>query len=194
MSLANLRTPVHLESYFMRVNDGITRILQRPEKNEIAFDILDSDQDVTNALQCLKTKHRQMKYGEIWQVVIGEYPSFQNLKVGHPSGLDILSEDRKIIMELKNRYNTDNASSRETNMKKLVKFKRDHPEYICIYGLINDKKLEGQIKSVTFEETEITFYSGQCLFNFIFGDDTTCILEFVKKTMRDVSTSTAHLT
>ncbi|NBV25373.1 MAG: Eco47II family restriction endonuclease [Proteobacteria bacterium] len=64
-----------------------------------------------------------MKYGEIWQMVIGNYHKFIDLKTGHTSGLDILSTERKIVIELKNRYNTDNASSRKTNLDKLYKYK-----------------------------------------------------------------------
>lgn len=56
----------------------------------------------------MKEKHKQMKIGEIWEEAIGNYDGFIKLK----------------IIELKNRTNTDNHSSRKSNMNKLVKFKK----------------------------------------------------------------------
>ena len=64
-----------------------------------------------------------MKIGEIWEEAIGNYDGFIKLKIGNDTGLDIISKSRKIIIELKNRTNTDNHSSRKANMDKLVKFK-----------------------------------------------------------------------
>lgn len=65
-----------------------------------------------------------MKIGEIWQEIIGQYDTFTNLGRGHHTGLDILSNKRKIIIELKNRTNTDNASAKKSNLDKLVSLKR----------------------------------------------------------------------
>ena len=44
----------------------------------------------------LKEKQRQMKIGEIWQEVIGNYKDFINLGIGHETGLDILSNIKNI--------------------------------------------------------------------------------------------------
>jgi hypothetical protein len=77
-----------------------------------------------------------MKIGEIWQEVLGNYQGYTNLKVGHETGLDILSDSKKVIIELKNRTNTDNSSSKKSNLDKLAKFKKNNPEYTCIYERI----------------------------------------------------------
>jgi hypothetical protein len=61
----------------------------------------------------LKVIQRRMNYGKIWQCVLGNYYGFNDLKTGHETGVDILSVGRKILIELKNRTNTDNSSSRE---------------------------------------------------------------------------------
>jgi hypothetical protein len=70
---------------------------------------------------------------------LGSYDGFINLKVGHETGLDILSHTKKIAIELKNRTNTDNSSSKKSNLDKLAKFKKNNPTYICIYANINAK-------------------------------------------------------
>ena len=78
-----------------------------------------------------------MKIGEIWQEVLGNYEGYTNLKSGHESGLDIISHNKKIAIELKNRTNTDNSSSKKSNFDKLANFKKKNPEYTCIYANIN---------------------------------------------------------
>jgi len=72
----------------------------------------------------LKEKQRQMKIGEIWQEVLGNYNGCINLKIGHETGLDIISHTRKFAIELKNRTNTDNSSSKKSNLDKLAIFKK----------------------------------------------------------------------
>jgi len=168
-------------NYLQRIRSNIQKILQRPAKEEILYDILDNEIDKTYLLNSLKTKQKQMKYGEIWQNVIGEYDGFMDLRVGHPTGLDILSEQRKIAIELKNRYNTDNASSKKSNLDKLANFKKEHPDYECIYAVINDKNIEGCIKEIEHNNEKIKYYSGDKLFTFIFGEDKTKIIEYVKE-------------
>ena len=100
-----------------------------------------------------------MKVGEIWQETIGNYDQFINLKNGHETGLDILSITRKLALELKNRTNTDNASSKKSNLDKLSKFKKENPEYTCIYATINanteKKTLRGLNKKITHNGVEI---------------------------------------
>jgi hypothetical protein len=183
----------HLKDYFPKVRAGIEKILTRHERTELFHDILDSETDLKNAYQYLRIKQRQMKYGEIWQVVIGEYPGYTNLYTGHPSGLDIMSEPRKIIMELKNRYNSDNQSSRKANLDKLVAFKVQNPEYQCVYGIINDKTAEGSVKVVRHCDTDITYYSGRRLFEYLFGEtDAPIIVDYVVKTVREFSVYEAN--
>jgi hypothetical protein len=135
----------------------------------------------------LKEKQRQMKIGEIWQEVLGNYDGSVNLKTGHETGLDILSHTKKFIIELKNRTNTDNASSKKSNLDKLAKFKKNNPEYLCIYANINDdnekKTLHGSIKKIIYDGVEIEHYIGYEFLKFVFGNDTDLIISFVKYTI-----------
>jgi len=128
-----------------------------------------------------------MKYGEIWQAAIGNYPGFIDLGIGHKTGLDILSESRKLIIELKNRTNTDNASSKKSNLDKLSKFKNENPEYMVIYANINadseKKTWQGSNSKIIHNGIEIEYLVGYQFLTFIFGEKTKEIVEFLKITI-----------
>ena len=127
-----------------------------------------------------------MNVGNIWQVVIGNYDKFEDLRQVHKTGLDIKSDSLKIIIELKNRYNTDNASAKKANLDKLCKFKKENPEWQCIYAIVNDKTKEGKNEKLLHNDFELTYLSGQKLMDFIFGKDKTHIIDNVKKQMLNV--------
>ena len=176
-----------LNKYFEFLDKSIQTILLRPESDVLTYDILDTEKSKTKKLIALKEKQRVMKIGDIWQEVLGNYNGCVNLKKGHETGLDILSHSRKIVVELKNRTNTDNASSKKANLDKLAKFKKSNPEYICIYANINadteEKTLKGSIKKKLHDGVEIEHHVGCKILNFILGSDMESIIEFVKNTI-----------
>jgi hypothetical protein len=173
-----------LDDYFLKIDKLIKEILIRPTKDKITYDIMDTDKIMKNKLIILKEKQRQMKIGEIMQLVLGNYDKFINLGTGHGTGLDILSIERKIIIELKNRTNTDNSSSRKSNLDKLAKFKINNPEYTCIYGCINDDTNEktsiGKIENLLHNNIEIKIYVGNKLLELILGENKNKIINHVK--------------
>ena len=184
---SELNVVFNREQYFTKLEENVKGILQRPTKDVLAYDILDTDRSKVNKMVALKEKQRQMKIGEIWQVAVGNYKDCQDLKVGHVTGLDILSEKRKFIAELKNRTNTDNASSKKTNFDKLAKFKAEHPEYTCIYANINDdteeKSSQTTVKKFQHNAVELEHHIGDQFLKYIFGDDTNAVVEFLKTTI-----------
>ena len=90
--------------YCEKMETKIQNILSRHENDILTYDILDTEKSKQNKLLSLKEKQRQMKVGEIWQEIIGNYDEFINLKTGHVSGLDILSNTRKLAIELINYF------------------------------------------------------------------------------------------
>jgi hypothetical protein len=132
-----------------------------------------------------------MKIGEIWQEVLGNYNGFINLKIGHHTGLDIISHSKKIAIELKNRTNTDNSSSKKSNLDKLSKFKKENPDYTCIYATINDntekKTLQGNIKYILHNGVEIEHHTGYNFLKFILCENTNNIIHFVKNKINKYS-------
>ena len=179
----------NINKYLKNIKSKIIKILKRPSKYSYIPDILDDEDDIRDKLISLRVKQKEMKYGEIWQTVIGEYQHFQDLGKKHTTGLDVISNHRKLIIELKNRYNTDNHSSRKTNFDKLAKFKIDNSKFQCIYGIINDKTLEGNIKEIEHNNICIKYYSGNQLFRLIFGDNKDIIIRHMKKVIKEFTMS-----
>jgi len=176
-----------LIKYCELIDRSIHNILLRPENDVLTYDILDTEKSKTNKLLALKEKQRQMKVGEIWQEVLGNYNGCINLGIGHATGLDILSHTKKFAIELKNRTNTDNASSKKSNLDKLAKFKKKNPDYVSIYANINadteKKTLQGNIKKILHDGVEIDHQIGYEFLKFILGTDTDLIVDFVKNTI-----------
>lgn len=176
-----------LDKYFEKMEIIIQNILSRPEKDILTYDILDTEKSRKNKLLLLKEKQYQMKVGEIWQEMVGNYDEFINLKSGHQTKLDILSNTRKLAIELKNRTNTDNSSSRKSKFDDLSKFKKENPEYTCIYANINanteKKTLMGSNEKIIHNGVEIEHQVGYYFLTFIFGEKTEEIIEFIKNTI-----------
>jgi hypothetical protein len=176
-----------LSNYFKLLEKYIQKIYSQTENDVLTYDILDTEKSKTNKLLALKERQRQQKVGIIWQEVLGSYNGFINLKTGHETGLDILSSSKKIAIELKNRTNTDNASSKTSNLDKLAKFKKNNPDYIVIYGNINadteEKTLQGTIKTILHNGIELEHQIGYKFLKFILEDDTDVIIDFVKNTI-----------
>jgi len=175
----------NLEQYLVKLEDTITKIIKRVSKTTLTYDIMDTKKLQKNKLIALKEKQRQMKIGEIIQAMLGQYDKFINLGNNHETGLDIISDERKIIIELKNRTNTDNASAKKSNLDKLAKFKIANPEFTCIYGCINDdteeKTTEGKIEIISHQNVELKYYVGMKLLELVLGEHTNTIIKFVKK-------------
>ena len=85
----------NLTTYYELLDTHIHNILMRPEKYVLTYDILDTEKTNQNKLLALKEKQRQMKVGEIWQTVLGNYDGFIDLKIlyGTEKGL----KDFKVI-------------------------------------------------------------------------------------------------
>ena len=178
-----------IENYINDIKNEINRIINLTKNEDIIEDILLNNfikKNIEKFKYCKKIKQLQMNIGNIWQYVIGNYYNFENLKQNHITGLDIKSDNLKIIIELKNRYNTDNSSSRKTNYDKLAKFKQNNLEYKCIYAVINDKTIEGNENKIIHNGYEIIYLSGNKLLNFIFGKNKDIIIDIIKNEIIDI--------
>ena len=160
-----------VSDYLSKVPDRIIAILERPSSSEITMDIFSVEEERNMLRAALILKQLQMRHGEIWQMVIGTFPGFTDLHVGHESGLDILSKERKLAIELKNSFNTDNSSSRKSNFDKLAAYQRLNPDYTIIYGIVNERNGKSIKKTITHrylnETVTIQYYSGKSLFSFL---------------------------
>ena len=172
------------QKYFETIETKIRDILSRNTNETLTYDILDTENKKNDKLIALRVKQHQMKIGEIWQTVLGNYDGYIDLGVGHETGLDILSHSKKIIIELKNRTNTDNSSSRKANLDKLAKFKIEHPDYTSIYANINaddeKKTMLGKIQIIQHNGVEIQHQIGYEFLKNILEDNVDEIIYFVR--------------
>lgn len=186
-----MKDSFNLNEYYAKMEQIIKNILSTPTKEEYTYDILDTENTINNKQVVLKMKQYQMKIGDIWQKMIGNYDGFVDLGIGHETGLDVLSTTRKVIIEVKNRTNTDNHSSKESNLNKLAKFKQANPDYTCIYGNINSKTkggtLRGSKKIILRDGIEIEQMVGITFLTFVFGENTDEIIVFLKSMINKYS-------
>lgn len=81
----------------------------------------------------------------------------------------------------------DILDTEKSNLDKLSKFKKENPEYTCIYANINadteKKTLQGFNKKISHNGVEIEHQVGYQFLKFIFGKKTEEIIEFVKNTI-----------
>lgn len=84
-------------------------------------------------------RQQQMKEGNIAQISIGNFDGWEDLGIGHSSGLDCKKKDNSIVMEIKNKFNTCNSSSQKTLLDKLAKYKKENPATRCIWAIANPK-------------------------------------------------------
>ena len=181
------------DKYTKNIIEKFTKKTLNKQNEEIFKDILLDDyiqKNIDIIKKSKKIKQIQMKIGLLWQIAIGEYIDFTDLEQGHESGLDILSESKKIIIELKNRYNTDNKSSKLSNYDKLSKYKKSHNDYKCIYGIINCNSKNGKHEKIIHNGVEIEYYSGDSFLSFIFEDNKTKIIKILKEIINIYISST----
>lgn len=98
-----------------------------------------SDANVDILRKAFESRQNTMKEGEISQIVLGNFPGWEDLGVGHESGVDCRKLDNSIIVELKNKYNTCNSGSQKSVLDKLAEYKRLHPTTRVVWGIINAK-------------------------------------------------------
>ena len=134
-----------------------------------------------------KTKTLQMKMGEVWQSVIGSIDGITNLKSGHVSKLDLLSEKYKFVMELKNAHNTCNSSSRAKTLDQLADFKQRNIDYEVIYAYVNCNTVGnvGKDEIITHNSQKIRILSGNKLLTYLFGGNINIIINAITESLKD---------
>jgi len=182
-----------IELYKRRVSKEILKLLSHKErKSIITYDRLDVNPSLGSFEKeiALRLKHHQMCSGHIWQKAIGCHTNFIDLGTGHESGCDIMSVDKRIIMEVKNRTSTDNSSSRRRNLEKLATYKKDNP--CCqeaVYGYVNlesEEKTQVGFRRVTnYNGVDILELGGDELFKYVFGSQAVEVTDFIINFVRN---------
>ena len=120
------------------IQRGLEPAAKRQRNKTISYDIaLDTPRLDRQRQNALAMKQLNMSIGKIWQRIFGKYDHWIDL--GDKCPFDLMSVRHKIIIELKNRDNTDNSSSRRMKHIQLAECKRLFPDYRCIYATLNAK-------------------------------------------------------
>jgi len=179
-----------LSNYLEMIDKKIDKIMNESKSDDTLLEdlllnvFIDSHKE--NVSFAKRLKQLQMNVGKIWQIIIGNYKDFNDLGNSDSTGLDVKSKKLKIIMEIKNRYNTDNASSRKTNYDKLAKYKKLNPEFECIYAVINEKNNSGIDKIILHNDIGIRYLSGDKLLDYIFTDNKKIIIDRITKKISNI--------
>jgi hypothetical protein len=70
--------------------------------------------------QRLYEKALSMKMGDFHEELMGKFPGYETLAVGHSTGTDVRRTDDSAFFEIKNRDNTMNADSAKSVVRKLT--------------------------------------------------------------------------
>lgn len=130
-------------------------------------------------LAALRVKHRQMKIGKAWQELICCKKGFEN--IGKIKGIDIHDTITNTYFEIKNSINTDNSKSKKSVIDQMTCILSNDSDATCVYGIINDRTLEGKRQSKVYGKHTIHIYTGECLLDFIFGTEKDKIIKFMEK-------------
>jgi hypothetical protein len=118
--------------------------------------------------------------GNIWQEIFTLSSGWNS----HKKGIDLINEDKKIVMELKNRYNTCNSSSKKFIINRLLEFQKENKEYSCVYAYINCESINNE--GVDHIVKGIRYLTGNKLLHFMFGDKYKNIVRLLKKHIKNI--------
>lgn len=161
-----------LKHYFKKIEPHIKNIIFKESKK---FEYESTIFGIQNSyyISCLKiaysVRQLQMKEGLIAQTCMGCFYGWEDLKVGHKSGLDLRKTDGSCVIELKNKYNTCNSASQKTMLDKLANYKKNNPNCMCVWGILNPKNKTSNLKEkLTHNGEEIYKIQGTELLKLIF--------------------------
>jgi len=180
-----------LRSYKDTIRVLIRHLLESKRKTYTHEPTLFGDnsyENVKNLETAYYIRQTQMKEGIIAQIIIGNFIGWEDLKSGHPSGLDCRKLDNSIIVEVKNKFNTCNSNSAKTLCDKLSYYKKNNPSTRCIWGIVNPKNHRTKLHdTIIHNGVEIEKIQGKELFKLVFTinniDYSDDIIRFVKHIM-----------
>ena len=126
----------------------------------------------------------RQKLGHFWQEFLSNARDYENLGTGHASGCDLINHKRKLIVELKNKHCTMNASAYLGVNMKMLSYLKKHRGYTGVIGFINDRTDEGRDIVNRFGIREL---GGMKLMQFMFeGEEYIPCIHDLKRLYKDV--------
>jgi len=88
--------------------------------------------------QRLYEKNLSMKMGDFHEELMGKFPGYETLRVGHSTGTDVRKLDDTEFLEVKNRDNTMNSGAADSVVRKLTKLTEEGKAAFLV--LVNSEK------------------------------------------------------
>ena len=117
------------------------------------------------------------RIGDFHQMLLGKVDGWENLGVGHTTGVDLKKDDNTIFVELKNKYNTMNSSSQSKCFDKLqditVKFPKVRAYWAYIVskdGSSGEKMWEYNRQDEHFKDDRIRVIWGKNVYELVTGN------------------------
>ncbi len=168
-----IRKRYWLFSYMKNIMILINKLFQRENKEYVHEPTIfgDSSKENIKTLEiAFKQRQKQMKEGELSQIIIGNWFGWEDLGIGHSSGLDCRKKDMSIIMDVKNKWNTCNSGSQKALFDKLSKYKKENPQTRCVWGIVNPKPgCKKLYEKIYHDNVEIEKIQGMELFKLVFS-------------------------
>ena len=179
-----------LNDYKRRITPIVLGIINRKPKEfvwEPTFLGNSSEEAKRREETAFKERQIKMKEGDIAQVMIGNWHGYEDLGIGHATGVDCRKLDNTQILEIKNKYNTCNSGSAKTVKDKLAEYKNNNPNTECIWGIINPKSgVSGKTTAIQHNGVEIQQLQGEDLFRKIFVIDGYDYTNDVRKIVKNI--------
>lgn len=159
-------------NYIKNITILIHSIYQRKEKEYVHESTIfgnNTEENIKHMEIAFKQRQKHMKEGELAQILIGNWFGWEDLGIGHSSGLDCRKKDNSIIMDVKNKWNTCNSGSQKALFDKLSKYKKENPSTRCIWAIINPKPGSKKLsEKIIHNGVEIEKIQGYDLFKLVF--------------------------
>lgn len=138
-----------------------------------------------------KDKSINNKVGEFHQKLLGKVDGWIDLGIGDETEIDLKKEDNSIFIELKNKHNTMNSSSKDQCREKLENIIEKYPDAIAYWAYIISKNYKSENKIWIYKQREnerIKIISGYKVYELVTGDP-----KALEKTFNAIPKAIIHL-
>lgn len=148
---------------------------------KMIFDMANGDLDIkawiTNEELRQGDKTVNNRVGNFHQMLLGKVEGWEDLGTGHPLEIDLKKEDDSVFIELKNKFNTMNSSSKSKCWDKLEAVAEKYPESTVYWAYIISKNGDSGEKAWEYTRQGNSFFNerikviwGKNVYKLVTGD------------------------
>ena len=103
--------------------------------------------------------------------------------------IDLIHEERKIAVELKNSAKSDSSAARRQKYKMLLDYKKKHPSFQVVYAVINDKTAKDKM----VHDNTIRYVSSTHALSLIFDKNCDRVVKVMSQVVEEYLSKTTKL-